>query len=83
MSNLVCQCCGSQLEPFKNAKGEYLWLFEWQGSGGNTVYAKTREDALVKISEEFSSLKPLERSLRQCTWQQYVDFDRALQMMCV
>lgn len=67
----------------KNANGESLFIFEWQGGGGNKVYALDREEAIKKANAMHEALKVRENSLRTCTWQEYLDFDRSLYMMWI
>lgn len=83
MDDTKCSCCGSEKELYRTNDGKYCWLFSWEGSGGNDVWATTREDAIAQIAKEFSTLQPVLSSLRRCTYEEWRSHDRALQMMCI
>ena len=41
------------VEPYlKDSKGNYNWLFNWTSGGFNDVWAKTKEEAIQKASQE-------------------------------
>lgn len=44
------------IEPyFRNNGGEYNWFFNWEGSHGyNTIWAKSKKDAIRKVKKKFS-----------------------------
>lgn len=81
MSTVKCAACGNE-QPAYQSQGKYLWLFEWEGGGGNDVWAATIEEAYHLASKD-TKLKPRLSSFRMCTYQQWADRDRAFQMMCI
>ena len=69
------------LKAHKNSQGETLYIFNWEGGGGNRVYARDRQEAIQKANSMASSLKVQESSVRASTWEEYLEFDRDLFMM--
>lgn len=82
-SDKTCNCCGSEKKLWQNHEGKYLWLFSWEESGGNDVWAHTREDAIAEIAAQFSGLAPALQTLRRCTYEEYQAHNRALWMMTI
>ena len=66
---------------FRNASGEYLYLFNWIGGGFNDVWATSKKEAYRRIIQERKEselkypdnvkLRPDYKSLRKCTYSQY------------
>ncbi len=43
------------IEPYmKNLDGDYNWFFNWEGGGYNTIWAKSKKDAIKKVKQKFS-----------------------------
>ena len=64
----------------KNAKGEYNWLFNWEGGGFNDVWAKTKEEAIKRTTWK-SSLVPMPDTFRKATQETAAAQDRMGNMM--
>jgi len=45
-----------------SAKDE--WMFEFEGGGWNTVRAKSKKEAIVKIKKEYGKMKPKYSTVR-------------------
>lgn len=86
---------------YRNPNGEMLYIFSWEGGGGNMVYAPSKAVArkrAVAMGKGLSDshgrpynyetsrgvvLVPSMDTLRAVTtFQEYLDFDRGLAMMC-
>jgi len=65
----------------KNDKGEYLWIFNWVGGGGNEVWAKTIKDAIERANGTSSNLVVDVGTLKKATEEIKKTFDRSIDMM--
>ena len=66
---------------YKDAEGDFLWLYNFEGGGFNDVWAKTKEQAVAKASKSFSTLIPKADTFRKCTWEEYQAQNRMGNMM--
>ena len=76
---------------FRNASGEYLYLFNWIGGGFNDVRATSKKEAYRRIIQERKEselkypdnvkLRPDYKSLRKCTYSQYQEQNKLGWMM--
>ena len=76
---------------FRNASGEYLYLFNWVGGGFNDVWAPSKKEAYRQIIQERKEfelkypdnvkLRPDYKSLRRCTYSQYQEQNKLGWMM--
>ena len=76
---------------FRNASGEYLYLFNWIGGGFNDVWATSKKEAHRRIIQERKEselkypdnvkLRPDYKSLRKCTYSQYQEQNKLGWMM--
>lgn len=88
-------------KKYRNKDGEMLYIFAWEGGGGNNVYAPSKAVARKRavamgkgLSDQYGRpydyeiarsvvLVPRMDTLRAVTtFQEYLDFDRGLAMMC-
>ena len=71
------------IEPYmKTADGEYNWFFNWKGGGYNTIWAKSKKDAIRKVKKKFQMGDGIdESSLRRQTSQGSMETDRMGHMM--
>lgn len=66
----------------QNSQGETLYIFNWEGGGGNRVYARDLAEATQRAQSMGDPiLKVQEGSVRASTWEEYLEFDRDLFMM--
>ena len=66
---------------YKNAAGEFLWLYNFESGGFNDVWAETKEQAIAKASTAFSTLIPRADTFRKCTFEEYQAQNRMGNMM--
>jgi len=66
------------IEPYiKNLDGEYNWFFNWKGGWYNTIWAKSKKDAVRKVKQKFSMGDKIDRStLRKQTRSGATETDR-------
>ena len=64
----------------KNTKGEYHWLFGWEGGGWNDVWAKTKAAAIRKANK--GGLRVDASSIRKATQKSANAWYRMGDMMC-
>ena len=90
---------------YKNSKGESEYLFGWleaspgskdfkQTTGGNSVWAKTKREAIAKVNRRrkehekenptYVQLRVNPSTVRRAkSYEEYSDFDRALYMLSI
>ena len=70
------------IEPYIKCDGEYNWFFNWEGGGYNTIWAKSKKDAIRKVKQKFGMRHKInESSLSRQTSQGRKDTDRMGYMM--
>jgi len=70
------------IEPYIKCDGEYNWFFNWESGGYNTIWAKSKKDAIRKVKQKFDRRHKIKEStLRRQTSQDRKDTDRMGYMM--
>jgi hypothetical protein len=83
----------SKEKLLQNQKGEYLYLFNWQGGGFNDVWAPNKKEAYKLVVNErkeweeknptFVKLRPVYDSMRRATFSQYQEQNKLGIMMSI
>ncbi len=83
----------SKEKLLRNQKGEYLYLFNWQGGGFNDVWASNKKEAYQRVMSErkeweeknptYAKLRPVYDSMRRATFSQYQEQNKLGIMMSV
>jgi hypothetical protein len=78
---------------FKSPQGEYLYLFNWTCGGFNDVWAPSKKEAYLRVTNDrkeweaknptYAKLRPDYKSMRRCTYSQYQEQNRMGWMMCM
>jgi hypothetical protein len=68
----------------RNSKGEYRYLFNWEGGGFNDIWAKNLKEFRSELKRQFgsSNLKVNYNTLHKATQSSSTQWDRAGDMMC-
>ena len=68
----------------KNSKGEYRYLFNWEGGGFNDIWARNLKEFKSELKRQFgsSNLKVNYSTLHKATESGSKSWDRAGNMMC-
>ena len=83
----------SKEKLLRNQKGEYLYLFNWQGGGFNDVWASNKKEAYKLVVNErkeweeknptYAKLRPVYDSMRRATFSEYQEQNKLGIMMSV
>lgn len=83
----------SKEKLLRNQKGEYLYLFNWEGGGFNDVWASNKKEAYQRVMSEqkgweeknptYAKLRPVYDSMRRATFSQYQEQNKLGVMMSI
>jgi hypothetical protein len=66
----------------KNSKGQYRYLFNWQGGGWNDIWAKDLKEFKSELKRQFSGSVVNYDTLHKATPSESIKWDRDGDMMC-